>query len=60
MCLESGKMIFAIKSTFSEHLASTGFLTDISAFVVLSINLFIKKIEMMSTKCEIEWTISRF
>lgn len=53
-------MIFAIKSTFSEHIASIRFLTHISALVVHSINLFIKKIKMMSTKCEVEWNMSRF
>lgn len=58
--LEVAKMIFAIKSTFSEHIASIRFLTHISALVVHSINLFIKKIKMMSTKCEVEWNMSRF
>ncbi|GKT06794.1 hypothetical protein DSTSK_00990 [Desulforhabdus sp. TSK] len=57
--LEAAEMIFAIKSTFSEHIVSMDFLTLISAFVVLSINLFIKKIKTMSTKCEVKWNLSR-
>jgi hypothetical protein len=57
--LEVAEMIFAIKSTFSEHVVSIGFLTLISAFAVLTINLFIKKIKTMSAKCEVKWNISR-
>ena len=56
--LEAAEMIFAIKSTFCEHVVSIDFLTLISAFVVLSIKLFIKKIKTMSTKCEVKWTTS--
>lgn len=52
--MEAAEMIFAIQSTFSERVVSIDFLMLNSAFVVLSINLFMKKIKTICAKCEVK------